>query len=286
MFDDSTRNGSVPIPEIMHGLYPQDKSTALAKLDASYANSLEEHEKQFKDGLPEIGTFYRHSVTGVVYEVLSLVQDHRDQNLGYKPLFLPLLIVLRAADSVSTIAVAFNDFYSCIEPEEAFDFKGVGPYSERKRFEQVDPPAPAKPIEYLQALTLEQAQERLNSKKKRLYVVNTMMTQHGLPDILFDYAQLHKDGKPTGVCKLPATWVPVDVLTLVPRESLVNNARFLSLLREGHIKIIRKRDFKKIMATQEAVTELNRVRHTYEHLREIHRPRPIKAQVTNPDEAQ
>lgn len=294
MFDISTRNGSAPIPNIMHNLYPMDGTTARAKQEKSYADALEQHQQSFGlETLPEIGTLYRDNTNGLVFEIVALAMEPQGDEtdiVSYVRKFQSLSVIMRGFLHTATIVVSFQSFYSMLDPDRAYDFKGIGPYSEKKRFERTEVTAKvnegvADQESQVKPWSLEKIEKRLASKKKRLYVVNTMLTKHGLPDILFEFSEAHERAKPE-VCKLPASWVPVDILSLVPRKSLQNNARFLALLREGHVKVISKRNYRRIMETQAAQEELARVLTAYENLRAMHRPRPIKSEITNPYEAQ
>lgn len=274
MFEISTKNGSAPIPEIMRGLFSDEGLSEESKLEKLYADALEERKKT-SDGLPEIGSFYRANLTGIVFEVVKYAIV---QNSGM------LLIILRALRGEATIMVPVTTFSETINADQAYDYKGVGPCLYKKLYENIEVTLEddgSKP-ESVEALPIEKVQERLASKKKRLYVINTFLTKHGLPDILFEF--LAEGHTTPSVCKIPATWIPIDILSLVPRQALLNNQNFQNLVRNGRVKTLRKRDYKKIMALPEAQQEMGRVQQLYEEFREADRSRPIQSEMTNSDE--
>ncbi len=106
-----------------------------------------------------------------------------------------------------------------------------------------------------------------SSSTKPLYVINTMITKHGMADLIFlAYPQASTEidtsnpkSQPPTIVKIPATWYPFDLTAVVTRAQLRTNSAFLNLLNTGHLTIIDSKRARQFMNTEVAIAERKRV---------------------------
>jgi hypothetical protein len=114
-----------------------------------------------------------------------------------------------------------------------------------------------------------------SSSTKSLYVINSMITQHGMADLIFlAYPQAGVDvdtsnprSLPPTIVKIPATWYPFDLTTLVTRSQLRSNSSFLNFLAKGHLTVISPWRARQFMLTSAAMAEKKRIADRNERIR-------------------
>jgi hypothetical protein len=94
---------------------------------------------------------------------------------------------------------------------------------------------------------LEQA---LAADNEHLFIKNNIKGNHGI--LLFEIKD--KSGKPVGI-RLPKTWVPIDLMLFVDRESIKSSNDLRKLHRKGVIQFLDPKDSMEILKTKEAQEE-------------------------------
>jgi hypothetical protein len=110
-----------------------------------------------------------------------------------------------------------------------------------------------------QPLTDEEARKKLAKNPLSLWLVNTTRTKHGVPEILVECVEHQNEHTKPIVLKIPDSWLPIDVGAQVPLEPLKYNTRFLKLIANGHVSIIRKKLAHAVLETDEAKAERERL---------------------------
>lgn len=272
MNKDALHNHVTPIPHMLAHFY----STGSADL-ITEKYTIRDIEKY-----PSIGAKYRANTTGILYVVdsIALVEHQTVTPYEYmdacdlRKISMPqdARIVLKSVEpSGITLIVTKDDFFSRIPSYE--HYTGLRAVYECDRYEKIDDPEPLPLIDRLYARyktprkvvarDITEVAQVLENGPGPLYVINTHVTRHGMADIIFECPSDISERARPDVVVIPATWIPIDVLTFVPRQVLASNSTFLNLLRQGVLTVIHARDYRRVMERPEAKEELERIQEKY-----------------------
>jgi hypothetical protein len=223
--------------------------------------------------VPPLGRLYRDNTNGVVWKVLAYSGDDM-----YEPganANLDRLISLndtqRSRDVLVILQAVNNEkLVMHLEPEvleseilSLDHYKVVMKDSPRvPRFEivefaeEIDTPDQVKGVKTMSVdKTIRKLTDPMTTS---LYILNVYPTPHGLAELLVEYLDNNPTQKPQ-IATIQASWIPQDILSLVPREALLNSQTFRRYLERGFILPITRGSAKRIKATPEYEVEAKRL---------------------------
>jgi hypothetical protein len=219
------------------------------------------------DDLPEVGAIYRDNTTGIVWKVIAhsggdvYEYDRLDEyggsgafSLSKKDCKRERMVIMQSVEPEGvTMHVEPEVLKSRIHSSDHYKMI-VKAQPDILRFEKLDQ-VESKDVPFwkrgVKRLNSKEALEKLaNPKTTSLYVLNVFASQHGLADLIFEFSTPLSEGRPY-VEKIAATWLPQDMLSLVPREALLNSVTFRRYLDKGLIVVITNGSAKRIQATPE-----------------------------------
>ncbi len=215
--------------------------------------------------IPPVGGLYRDNTNGVVWKVLAYSGDdtyepESNANLS-RPVYLSatkrsrdVLVILQAVNNEKLIMhlkpeVLESDILSLDHYKVVMkDSPRVPRFDIVYEDEEIDTPEPTKGVK---TMSIDKTIRKLTDPMTTsLHVLNVYPTPHGLAELLIEYLD-NNPSKNSQVAKIKASWIPQDILALVPREALLNSQTFRRYLEQGFILPITRGSAKRIKETTE-----------------------------------
>jgi hypothetical protein len=118
---------------------------------------------------------------------------------------------------------------------------------------------PAEPTKGVKTMGVDKTIRKLTDPMTTsLHILNVFPTPHGLAELLVEYMDNNPSQRPQ-IARIEASWIPQDILALVPREALLNSQTFRRYLERGFILPITRGSAKRIKETPEYAIEVNRL---------------------------
>lgn len=216
--------------------------------------------------LPALGSTYRDNTSGLVWGVLAHAgpdkyqKSYDDYQFEYyvTPVRERKIILTAIQHDNVVMHISLDDFNQYIPASDHYEFirkdvvsiKRFEPCDVRDDCEFCDSP--------IKEMSIEKVYKKLNNPETAsLQVINVKATAHGLSDLLIEFKD-EKSGEWRGE-KIKATWLPQDLLKVMPKKTLLESITFRKMIEDGFIVPITNGSAKRIMETPEAVEELERV---------------------------
>jgi hypothetical protein len=232
-------------------------------------------DKQVVDTLqfPPVGRLYRDNTSGIVWKVLGYSGDDTyepgSNDTRYESVSLNVtkspLDILALLQSVNNEKLIMHLDPDVIESEilSLDHYKVVMKDSPRvPRFEivefaeEIDTPDLTKGVK---TMSIDKTIRKLTDPMTTsLHILNVYPTPHGLAELLVEYMDNNPSQRPQ-IARIEASWIPQDILALVPREALLNSQTFRRYLERGFILPITRGSAKRIKATPEYDIEVKRI---------------------------
>lgn len=232
-------------------------------------------DKQVVDTLqlPPIGRLYRDNTSGVVWKVLAYSGDdtyEQSRNTDhYEAVSLKVtktprevLVILQSVNNEKLIMhlkpeVLASDILSLDHYKVVMKDSPRVPRFEIIEFAEVI--EPAEPTKGVKAMSVDKTIRKLTDPMTTsLHILNVYPTPHGLAELLVEYLDNNPSQRPQ-IAKIQASWIPQDILALVPREALLNSQTFRRYLERGFILPITRGSAKRIKETPEYGAEVQRL---------------------------
>jgi hypothetical protein len=223
--------------------------------------------------VPPIGRLYRDNTNGILWKVLTYSGDDMYEPVGNANLIHPVYLndTKRSRDVLVILQAVNNEkLVMHLKPEvlesdilSLDHYKVVMKNSPRvPRFEIVEfaeDIEPAEPTKGVKTMSIDKTIRKLTDPMTTsLYILNVYPTPHGLAELLVEYLD-NNPSKHPNIAKIQASWIPQDILALVPREALLNSQTFRRYLERGFILPITRGSAKRIKETPEYEVEAKRL---------------------------
>lgn len=223
--------------------------------------------------VPPIGRLYRDNTSGIVWRVLAYSGDDTYEPARYEDRYEAVALnATKPSRNVLVLLQSVNNdkLVMHLEPEvleseilSLDHYKVVMKDSPRvPRFEtiefeeDIESPEPTKGVK---TMSIEKTIRKLSDPMTTsLHILNVFPTPHGLAELLVEYLDNNPTQRPQ-VAKIQASWIPQDILALVPREALLNSQTFRRYLEREFILPITRGSAKRIKETQEYEVEVARL---------------------------
>lgn len=223
--------------------------------------------------VPPLGRLYRDNTSGIVWRVFAYSGDDPYEPGRHDDRYeLVSLKVTKPSRDVLVLLQSVNNekLMMHLEPEvlessilSLDHYKVVMKDSPRvQRFEIVEfeeDIEPTEPAQVVKTMSIEKTIRKLNDPMTTsLHILNVFPTPHGLAELLVEYLDNNPAQRPQ-IAKIQASWIPQDILALVPREALLNSQTFRRYLELDFILPITRGSAKRIKETPEYKVELERL---------------------------
>jgi hypothetical protein len=232
-------------------------------------------DKQIVDTLqfPPIGRLYRDNTSGVVWKVLGYSGEDTYEPSSNEPRYeaVTLIVTKPPLDILALLQSVNNEKLIMHVPPDVLEseilsldhYKVVMKDSLRvPRFEiveedeEIDIPDLTKGVK---TMSIDKTIRKLNDPMTTsLHILNVYPTPHGLAELLVEYMDNNPSQRPQ-IARIEASWIPQDILALVPREALLNSQTFRRYLERGFILPITRGSARRIKETPEYAIEVNRL---------------------------